>query len=219
MPYKLLIISFDAEQHHALKLSFAQTQYQLINIGHANISSENIRKIQPDLGIIVGDSPEAITMCGKIKNISSMPIIVLTKNRESITELAAIKNGADDYLEFDPTSPTLQYKIQRLLMNRGIRPQIEIPSAGLSLDLDRREFRLAGLPIHLTRTEFELIRILMENQHRVVDRRELIERLWGGWQQADHVLEVHLSRLRGKILRAGGKNLFQSVRGIGYRLH
>lgn len=219
MPYTILVISFDAAQAKSIKLNFAQTPYRLIDMSLSQISVENIRKISADIGIIVGDSPDAIETCGRVKSLVPLPLVVTTQKRESMTETAAIRNGADDYVEFDPNSPTLQLKIQRLLYNRGLRPQLEAPNVDLTLDLAKREFRMAGIPIHVTRTEFELLRILMENQDRVVDRRELIDRLWGGWQKADHVLEVHISRLRAKISKAGGKSLFRSVRGIGYRLH
>lgn len=219
MPFTIMLVNFEPTQTKSIKANFSGTAYRLIELSPLKVSIENIRKIAPDIAIIVGDSPEAIESCGKIKTFNPVPIVVTTQKRESITELAAMKSGADDYIEFDPNSPTLQIKIQKILLNRGIRPWLEVPSIQMTLDLAKREFMLGGIPIHLTRTEFELIRILMENQDRVVDRRELIDRLWGGWQKADHVLEVHISRLRSKISKAGGKSLFQSVRGIGYRLH
>lgn len=219
MPFTIMLVSFDSNQTNSIKANFSGTSNRIIELSPTKISIENIRKIAPDITIIVGDSPEAIESCGKIRAFSSLPIVVTTLKRDSITEVAAMKTGADDYVEYDQSSPTLQIKIQKILLNRGIRPWLEVPSIQMTLDLAKREFTLAGIPIHLTRTEFELLRILMENQDRVVDRRELIDRLWGGWQKADHVLEVHISRLRSKISKAGGKSLFQSVRGIGYRLH
>ena len=70
----------------------------------------------------------------------------------------------------------------------------------------------------LTRIEFDLLGILLEQPTRVVPRDELVSRVWGSWFGDDHVVEVHLSRLRAKVVRAGGPRIGVAVRGVGYRL-
>jgi DNA-binding response OmpR family regulator len=58
----------------------------------------------------------------------------------------------------------------------------------------------------------------MHNKHRVVNRQELLDRVWGTWFGDDHLLEVHISRLRRKIEINGGPRIAIAVRGVGYRL-
>jgi DNA-binding response OmpR family regulator len=77
---------------------------------------------------------------------------------------------------------------------------------------------LAGAELDLTRIEFDLLAILLEHPTRVVPREELVSRVWGSWFGDDHVVEVHLSRLRAKVVRAGGPRIGVAVRGVGYRL-
>jgi DNA-binding response OmpR family regulator len=131
--------------------------------------------------------------------------------------MAAIRSGADDYMELSLDAPTLAMKARRMLGLRGVHPILESTDKEIFMDVDRQLVTLHKKQLQLTRTEFEILRILLENSHRVVDRRELIDRIWGGWFGTDHVLEVHVSRLRRKLKDAGRDSLL-SVRGVGYRL-
>ena len=88
----------------------------------------------------------------------------------------------------------------------------------LEIDVHLRSAKIHGADVKLSKTEFELLTALTENHDRVVSRPELVERVWGRWHGDDHMLEVHISRLRGKIRAAGGPRLIESVPGFGYRL-
>jgi len=94
----------------------------------------------------------------------------------------------------------------------------ELTNGGLHINIDDRTASVNGKLMALTRTEFELLTVLTENAHRVVHRKELLDRVWGNWYGDDHILEVHISRLRRKVHNAGGAQLAVAVRGIGYRL-
>jgi two-component system catabolic regulation response regulator CreB len=88
----------------------------------------------------------------------------------------------------------------------------------LALDpLDRR-VRVDGEVVDLTRMEFDLLLCLMHAPKRVLTRTELAENLWGTVYVTDHAIEALVSRLRSKILKAGGPSVVSSVRGVGYRL-
>jgi len=88
----------------------------------------------------------------------------------------------------------------------------------LAVDTDAREARLDGVPVDLTRTEFDLLVALIENPTRVVTRDALLQRVWGEWYGDWHVVEVHMSRLRNKVKKAGGPSVGTAVRGVGYKL-
>jgi DNA-binding response OmpR family regulator len=72
--------------------------------------------------------------------------------------------------------------------------------------------------VDLTRIEFDLLHALVTQQRRVVPRGELLEVGWDGCPPSDHVLDVHLSRLRRKVLQAGGPKIGVPVPGVGYRV-
>lgn len=88
---------------------------------------------------------------------------------------------------------------------------------GLALDPDERRVTVEGAEVALTRTEFEILEMLLENPRHVVTRSRILDRVWRGCAPGDHVLEVHLSRLRAKILRVGGPLVGHPVPGVGYR--
>ncbi|GAA1353226.1 winged helix-turn-helix domain-containing protein [Falsarthrobacter nasiphocae] len=89
--------------------------------------------------------------------------------------------------------------------------------AGVLIDLARREVYLDGVPLSLTFKEFELIFLLVENQHRVVSREEMLTEIWGavGEQPSLRTIDVHIRRLRTKLGRLSGA--VRTVRGEGYR--
>ena len=86
------------------------------------------------------------------------------------------------------------------------------------VDPSLRSASVRETPLDLTRTEFDLLRAMMSQQRRVIPRRELLEAGWGACPPSDHVLDVHLSRLRRKVLRAGGPKIGVPVPGVGYRV-
>jgi DNA-binding response OmpR family regulator len=75
-----------------------------------------------------------------------------------------------------------------------------------------------GRELALTRTEFELLTLFVLHPHQVLTRDLILERVWGGWVGDDHLVDVHLSRLRRKILAVSGTHAFPAVRGVGFRL-
>ncbi len=88
----------------------------------------------------------------------------------------------------------------------------------VSVDADSRRAFVGDVEVHLTRTEFELLRLLLSSAQRVLPRAEIVRAIWGDWPGDDHLIEVHVSRLRRKIVNAGGPSVVEAVRGVGYRL-
>lgn len=89
----------------------------------------------------------------------------------------------------------------------------------IQLDSEGREVSVAGKPLGLTNTEFEILAFLMANAGRAVSREELFETVWGyDLKFSSNSLEVLMYRLRGKIVSAGGGDVIKTLRGFGYRL-
>ncbi len=93
-----------------------------------------------------------------------------------------------------------------------------LQTPGLRIDMQSRTVTVGSTPVELTRIQFDLLAALAERPSRVLTREQLIERAWGNWFGADHHLDVHLSRLRARILEAGGPRVGCAVRGVGFRL-
>jgi DNA-binding response OmpR family regulator len=99
-----------------------------------------------------------------------------------------------------------------------VDPLDRIEDGDLDIDVVAREVRVAGRPVEMTRIEFDLLLALARDPRRVLTRAQLLAAAWDAPVDGSHVLDTHLSRLRGKIARAGGQRVAHAVRGVGYRL-
>ena len=171
--------------------------------------------------IPAGMGPGGLDECRTIRSGTDAPILVLGRaGGDEVDEVLAFASGADDYASQDISGRVLSARVNALIRRSHQSPhKVSIRTFGnVSMDLDQRRAHVDGCPLHLTRIEFELLLALTDSRHRVVSRSELVERVWGPWHSSHHVLEVHLSRLRTKILAAGGPRVGEAVPGYGYRL-
>lgn len=88
---------------------------------------------------------------------------------------------------------------------------------GVTLCPQTREVHVNDVELRLTRTEFDLLALLIASPSTIIRREELLEGVWGYWPGDDHIIETHLSRLRSKIVKAGGPVIGEAIRGVGYR--
>lgn len=218
MSFNILLVNFD-------HIRTATIETELVTVGYRVIRSEQqanpdllIARFAPDLVLISGDSPAAIETVSEFRKVTRLPLMVTSRTADRITEVAALRSGADDYVEYSETAPTLILRIKRLITLHSRHRKLFAPDLDLTMDVSNRKTTIKGEDLNLTRTEFELLRIALENSHRVIDRKEFLESVWGGWMGNDHILEVHISRLRQKVKATSGQHIFTPVRGIGYRL-
>jgi two-component system KDP operon response regulator KdpE len=148
-----------------------------------------------------------------------MPLIVLSAVGDEDAKVRALAAGADDYIT-KPFGP--RELVARLNANlRRVRHEPEatvISSDGLELDLARRIVKLNGDEVHLTPTEFDLLRRLATNRGRLLTHRDLLESVWGpGYAEDTQVLRAHIANLRRKIEPPDGPRFIRTDPGVGYR--
>ena len=97
-------------------------------------------------------------------------------------------------------------------------PDPPLVSGPFEVDEASRTASCDGHVLHLTRTEFDLLALFVLHPHQVLTREQIVERVWGPWVGSNHHVDVHLSRLRRKVLAASGRSTFPAVRGVGFRL-
>ena len=176
---------------------------------------------RPDAGIIdlVLPDGDGVELCRRLREWTTMPLIVLSAVGDEDAKVRALSNGADDYVT-KPFGP--RELIARLEANlRRTAPEHEsavIEADGLRVDLARHAVTVAGEEVHLTPTEFELLHKLAGNRGRLLTHRELLVSVWGaGYAEDTQVLRAHIANLRRKIEAPGGARLIRTESGIGYR--
>lgn len=177
----------------------------------------------PDLDLFVvacgGDADAGHRVCRSVRSTTSTPLAMVTSSRREADELLAFARGCDDYITTMSSPEVLRARLESLASRRGRRRFERVTVFGtLVVDPLLREATVHGDPVALTRIEFDLLHTMVTQQRRVVPRRELLEVGWGECPPCDHALDVHLSRLRRKVLQAGGPRIGVPVPGVGYRV-
>jgi DNA-binding response OmpR family regulator len=166
---------------------------------------------------------ESLNLCRWIRAESTVPIIMLTSRDEIIDEVMALNAGADDYAVM-PLSPHIltarvAHQLKRSQRSVTAPRENQLRQGPLMMDLDQYRFFVHDIEVVLTKSEFQIMRLLLENPSLVLSRRQFLVALdiLPG-VGSDHIVDTHASRLRAKIRRHGGGNALTSVRGVGFRL-
>jgi two-component system response regulator RegX3 len=163
-------------------------------------------------------------VCRQIRNISQVPIIMVTAKDSEIDKVVGLELGADDYVTKPFSSRELVARIRAVMRRRGpdsAGPAESALTAGpIVMDVERHVVTVDGSPVKLPLKEFELLEVLMRNAGRVLTRGQLIDRVWGSDYVGDtKTLDVHVKRLRSKIEpNPAEPTVLITVRGLGYKL-
>ena len=176
---------------------------------------------QIDLVVVAcnGDADAGHRVCRSVRATTPTMLAMLTSSTREADELLAFARGCDDYITTSSSPEVIRARLVGLVARSGRRRADRVVEFGtLTVDPSQRAATVRGTPVALTRTEFDLLHALVAGQRRVISRGELLEAGWSGCAPSDHVLDVHLSRLRRKILQAGGPKIGVPVPGVGYRV-
>ena len=162
-------------------------------------------------------------VCRKLREVSSVPIIMLTAKDSEIDKVLGLELGADDYVTKPYSSRELIARIRAVLRRRSAETDSATESVlqggPVRMDIDRHVVTVNGEEISMPLKEFELLEILLRNVGRVMTRGQLIERVWGADYVGDtKTLDVHIKRLRSKIEPdSSAPQYVVTVRGLGYK--
>ncbi len=160
-------------------------------------------------------------VCRRIRQISDMPIIMLTAKDETTDIVMGLDTGADDYI-------TKPFAIEELLARIRValkRKKLEVKDSntisikGLELDLDKHIVSYNQQIIDLTKTEFDLLKFFMENKNIALNREQILDKVWGFDYFGDtNVVDVYVRYLRTKIDNKYSERFIYTIRGVGYLL-
>lgn len=222
MTETILAIDDDADVRDLVQLALTEAGYRVVTASDGPDGIAAYHAHQPDLIVLdIGlGAMDGLEVCRQLRAVSTTPIVFVTSRADEVDQLVGFAAGADDYLA-KPFSPKLLIARVGTVLRRSKgteQPKTRLEAGPITLDSETRIASVNGTDLDLTRTEFDLLAMLMDNPRRVVNREALLEGVWGSWYGDDHVVEVHMSRLRTKIKAAGGPRIGVAVRGVGYKL-
>ena len=163
-----------------------------------------------------------IDVCSLIRQLSDIPIVVLSAREDEDLKVRALDAGADDYVTKPFSHEELLARVRAVM--RRARPaeadkSTEVRIKDFTIDLQSRRAFVGGADMHLTRTEFALLAELARNPEAVLTHENLLARVWGPeYRDSSHYLHVYLGRIRRK-LGPDLESLLETVPGVGYILH
>jgi two-component system KDP operon response regulator KdpE len=218
---RVLVCDDEAQILRALRVVLREAGYDVVPASNAaeTLDLAAVQRLDAAIIDIVLPDGDGIAVTRQIREWSPIPILVLSAIGEEDEKVRALQVGADDYVT-KPFSPReLVARLEAVL--RRATPADELPVIevdGLELDLAAHVVRRDGAQVHLTPTEFDLLKALMTNRGRLQTHAALLKEVWGPAYAEDvATLRTHMANLRRKVEPSDGRHHIHTEPGVGYR--
>jgi DNA-binding response OmpR family regulator len=222
---RILIVDDEPRMIHFIRLNLEHDGFEVSEAGSGGQALAQLRDRLPDLVLLDVMMPDldGFATLQMIREISAVPVIMLTAKGEEDDRVRGLELGADDYVT-KPFSP--RELVSRV---RAVLRRVEAPGAAaheviqvddrLKLDFDRREIWVDGQLVRLRPTEFKLLYHLVQNAGWVVPHDQLLAKVWGyEYRDETHYLRLYINYLRQKLERdPANPQYILTERGVGYR--
>ncbi|WP_236075592.1 response regulator transcription factor [Streptomyces coffeae] len=223
-PVRVLVVDDESALADLLSMALRYEGWEVRTAGDGAEALRTTRELRPDavvLDVMLPDM-DGLAVLGRLRReLPDVPVLFLTARDAVEDRIAGLTAGGDDYVTKPFSLEEVVARLRGLLRRSGAaaaRADSVLAVGDLVLDEDSHEVWRGGQEIHLTATEFELLRYLMRNPRRVLSKAQILDRVWsydfGG--QAN-VVELYISYLRRKI-DAGRSPMIHTRRGAGYLL-
>ncbi|MGW3728276.1 two-component system response regulator CseB [Streptomyces sp. F001] len=228
----VLFVEDDDVIREATQLALERDGFAVTAMPDGLSGLEAFRADRPDIALLDVMVPglDGVSLCRRIRDESTVPVIMLSARADSIDVVLGLEAGADDYVTKPFDGAVLVARIRAVLRRFGHAGGARAGRAeeagaaadggvltfgDLEVDTEGMEVRRAGRPVALTPTEMRLLLEFSSAPGTVLSRDKLLERVWDyGWGGDTRVVDVHVQRLRTKI----GQDRIETVRGFGYKL-
>lgn len=220
---KILVVEDDEDIAQLLALTMKKAGFEVAVSENGHEALNLIRRHPPDLLLLDLMIPgvDGFEVCREIKRdprTAEVPVLILTARGEEIDRIIGLELGADDYV-VKPFSPReLLLRVRAILRRSGqeYHPRALFNKSGMEIDFEGHRISIDGEEVVLTATEFKLLSELINNQGKVLNREQLLDRVWGyHFEGYARTVDTHIRRLRQKLL--GCADWIETVRGVGYR--
>jgi len=225
---KILVVEDEPDIRKLVQYNLTQDRFSVLEAEDGEQALKLLQREKPNLVILDLMLPglSGMELCKLLRQRSEtakLPILMLTAKAGEADRIVGLEMGADDYLA-KPFSPReMVARVKAILRRSEAKPATEAAPAyekgSLKIDFSTYEVFVRGKPVKLTLKEFELLRFLVQNPNRVLNRDQLLDRVWGGETfVTPRTVDVHIRRLRKAVEKDDRKpKWILTVRGVGYK--
>ena len=225
--YKILICDDERDIRNALRIYLTGEGYAVCEAdsGLAALELMQREEVQLVLMDIMMPGMDGMTATAKLREQSNVPVILITAKSEDNDKILGLTVGADDYITkpFNPLEVLARVKAQlRRYAQRGGMPEksTALTLGGIAMDDERKSVTLDGEEVTLTPTEYDILRLLLENPGKVFSSADIYRRVWKDEPfSAEGTVPVHIRHLREKLeIDPANPRYLKVVWGKGYKL-
>jgi two-component system, OmpR family, alkaline phosphatase synthesis response regulator PhoP len=222
---KILVVEDEKDLVRLIRYNLEKEKFRVISANDAETGLTMLKKQKPDLVIldIMLPKMDGLDFLRTVRKESQVPVVLLTAKRSELDRILGLKLGADDYIVKPFSVGELHARVEALLR------RVAAPLAGgdkkpvavgaIEVDFDRHEIKVKGKRTDLTPKEFELLKLLIEANGKVLSRDQLLERIWGHGKDMEidtRTVDQHIARLRHKLKTEA--NRIATVTNFGYQI-
>jgi two-component system KDP operon response regulator KdpE len=218
-----LVIDDEVQIRRLLRISLEAGGYRVFEAVNGQDGLAEAAQRRPDIVVLDLGLPDmdGVTILKRLREWSNVPVVVLSVRDRDDDKIAALDNGADDYLTKPFSTGELLARLR--VARRHAQPPLEtavFKSGDLQVDLTARSVEVRGKPVKLTATEYALLQLFVRHAGKVLTHRQILKEVWGpNYVEQTHYLRVYMAHLRDKLeANPSEPELLITESGVGYRL-
>jgi two-component system, OmpR family, KDP operon response regulator KdpE len=220
----ILVVDDEEEILRALQRSLAAHGYEVYTANSGERALETLHQHAPSLMLLDLGLPgmSGLEVCKRVREQSELPIIVISvKNRER-DKVLALDSGADDYVSkpFGINEVLARIRVALRHASRlSVKTEPSFTAGPLHVDFAQRLVQVNGREVKLTPTEYDLLKVFVQNRGKIITQQMLLTQVWGANYEAKaYYLHVYVGQLRKKIEPdPAHPRFFLTISGVGYR--
>jgi two-component system, OmpR family, KDP operon response regulator KdpE len=219
---RILVVDDEPQILRALQTTLRGAGYDVVTAATAE-DALTVAAVQPPEAVILDlvlPDGSGVEVCRELRTWTLVPILILSAVGEEREKVAALDAGADDYVTKPFGVDELLARLRAAMRRAGSPGEPVLRIGELLVDLEKRAVTMAGKPVQLTPHEFSMLRLLAQNEGKLLTHQAILREVWGpAYQVESHYLHVYVSQLRRKIEPVPTRPRYLLTEpGAGYRL-